>query len=153
MPGLVSRLGKALRGRRAGEKTLAWYRPEFAGPETLVLTSPAFGDGEAMPLSTTGFGGNVSPALAWSGVPGDAAMLTLIVQDHDVPLPRPITHARIAEISPETSSIAEGGIRRWHGPGPIPGHGPHRYVFQLFARDESGRVVARGRLTGVCERE
>jgi phosphatidylethanolamine-binding protein (PEBP) family uncharacterized protein len=153
MPGLASRLGKALRTRRAGEKTLAWNRPEFAGPEILVLSSPAFADGGTMPLSTVGFGGNVSPALAWSGVPAEAAALTLIVQDHDVPLPRSITHARIAEIAPETSSIAEGGIRRWRGPGPLPGHGPHHYVFQLFARDESGRVIARGRLTGVSERE
>ncbi|AYG03498.1 YbhB/YbcL family Raf kinase inhibitor-like protein [Gryllotalpicola protaetiae] len=155
MPGLSTRLGRALRNRRAGERRLAWFRPEFAGPETIVLTSPAFGHLEHMPESTAGrgVGGDVSPALAWTGVPAGAASLTLIVQDHDVPLPVAITHARVAEIAPETTAIAQGGIRGWHGPRPIPGHGPHHYVFQLFALDGSGRVVARGRLDGVYERD
>lgn len=155
MPGVASRIGRALRGRRAGEHKLSWNRPELAGPETIALTSPAFGHGEHMPASTAGrgVGGNVSPALAWSGVPAEAASLTLVVEDHDVPLPRPITHARVAEIAPETTEIAEGGILGWHGPRPVPGHGPHHYVFQLFALDESGRVLARGRLDGAYERE
>jgi len=153
MPGFASRIGRALRGRRAGEQKLAWHRPEFAGPETLTVTSPAFGNGEHMPASTAGkgIGDEISPALAWAGVPASATRLTLIVQDPDVPLPVAITHARIAEIAPETTSIAEGGIRKWHGPRPIPGHGPHSYVFQLFAYDEAGKVVARGRLDGIYE--
>lgn len=156
MPGLASRLGSALRNRRAGEKTLAWYRPEFAGPETITLTSPAFGHLAHLPASTASRrigGGDTSPALAWTGVPADAVSLTLVVQDYDVPLPRAVTHARVAEIAPETTSMPEGGIRRWHGPASIPGHGPHHYVFQLFALDESGRVVARGRLDGLYEQQ
>ncbi len=65
--------------------------------------------------------------------------------------------------------------RGYRGPGPIKGHGPHRYVFQLFAlakpvtagrngdaldsarpRDvlaTAGDVLARGRLDGFYERE
>jgi len=64
--------------------------------------------------------------------------------------------------------------RRWGktgylGPAPIRGHGPHRYIFQLFALDKtvdlarhrvdekaslkaiSGHVIARGQLTGTYE--
>jgi len=153
MPGLSTRLGRALRNRRAGEKALAWNRPGFAGPETIALTSPAFADGGELPLTAVAFGGNTSPALAWSGVPVEAERLTLLVQDYDVPLPFALTHARVPEISPETTAIAEGGIRGWRGPAPLPGHGPHHYVFQLFAFDAGGRVVGRGRLTGVSERD
>ncbi|WP_022881970.1 YbhB/YbcL family Raf kinase inhibitor-like protein [Gryllotalpicola ginsengisoli] len=153
--GIASPIGRALRSRRAGEQALAWYRPELQGPETLTLTSPAFEHGGRMPASTAAgrAGGNTSPELAWSGVPTDAASLMLLVQDYDVPLPKPITHARVNGIAPDITRIAEGGIRGWHGPGPIPGHGPHHYVFQLFALDESGRVVARGRLDGLYERD
>jgi hypothetical protein len=62
--------------------------------------------------------------------------------------------------------------RGYFGPEPLKGHGPHRYVFQFYALGRSlpGRdallktsprkvlasidvpVVARGRITGVCER-
>jgi phosphatidylethanolamine-binding protein (PEBP) family uncharacterized protein len=57
----------------------------------------------------------------------------------------------------------------YRGPMPPPSHGPHRYVFQLFAlnqalrtdvdfdrkalaREMAGKILARGRLTGVFER-
>ena len=58
--------------------------------------------------------------------------------------------------------------RGYAGPRPIPGHGPHRYRFQVFALDEpipdhvttakallkqmAGHVLARGVLTGTYER-
>lgn len=155
MPGIASRIGHALRNRRAGEHALTWHKEGFQAPETIVLTSTAFAHGAHMPQAQAGkgVGGNISPELSWSGVPSAAVeKLVLIVEDPDVPLARPITHARVAEISPETNGIAEGGIHGYRGARPIPGHGPHRYVFQLFAYDASGRVVARGRLDGVYER-
>ena len=65
--------------------------------------------------------------------------------------------------------------RGYHGPAPIKGHGPHHYIFQLFALSSSpdrllyetasdrtrprdllasitAPVIARGRLTGIYER-
>jgi phosphatidylethanolamine-binding protein (PEBP) family uncharacterized protein len=56
------------------------------------------------------------------------------------------------------------------GPRPVRGHGPHRYVFQLFALSRPiavgerpdraevlaamrGAVIARGKLTGTYERD
>jgi len=60
------------------------------------------------------------------------------------------------------------GHRGYAGPRPIPGHGPHRYRFHVFALDEpipevvatvmallkqiAGHVLARGVLTGTYER-
>jgi Raf kinase inhibitor-like YbhB/YbcL family protein len=182
-----SMVGRALRGRRAGEGKLTWHRTAAGAGETFTLTSPAFGDGCPIPLrhAATKAGQNLSPPLAWSGEPPQAAELVLIVEDADAPTPRPFVHC-VARIDPAIGSLPEGalapgtavkgitigrgGLRQtgYTGPRPIPGHGPHHYVFQLFALDRalpqpstispralaaamSGRVIARARLTGVFE--
>jgi len=146
-------IGKALRGIRAGDRHLAWNHPALATvPAGIRLASSAFADGGAMPTRYAGQGAgeNISPPLSWSGVPDDAAELVLIIQDPDVPLPRPVVHVIATGISPGSGGLAEGalgaagspgirlgrasfGRRVYAGPGALRGHGPHRYVFQLVA--------------------
>jgi Raf kinase inhibitor-like YbhB/YbcL family protein len=181
-------IGKALRGIRAGDKHLAWNAAALAAaPVSISLTSSAFADGQAMPIryAGQGVGDNVSPPLQWSGVPQGAAELVLIMQDPDAPLLRPVVHVIATGISPSTGGLAEGalgasaspdiklgrasfGRRAYAGPRPVPGHGPHRYVFQLVAVARPlvvatapnlrelltalrGNALARGRLTGLFE--
>jgi Raf kinase inhibitor-like YbhB/YbcL family protein len=151
-----------------------------------MLTSPSFTNGTEMPVSSAGkgVGPNISPALAWHDVPDGVAELVLIVEDPDAPLRRPVVHLALAGIPPELTSFAEGDLnenaRHGHGrgsfgrsgyagPRPVPGHGPHRYVFQLYALSRrldlapgakpssivaamNGAVLARGRLAGTYER-
>src|SRR5436305_163416 len=152
MPNL---LGRALRHRRAGHDTLVWARPDLQAPETFTLTSPAFDHGAPIPQRHRGrlFGTNISPALAWTAPPVGTAELVLIAQDPDVPFSKPAVHALTAGIDPALHGIPENGLthpspidglkhgngplgrRGWTGPMPIPSHGPHSYVFQLFALD------------------
>ncbi len=175
-------LGTLLRTLRGHDRYLAWNRLE-AAPQTLILTSPAFADGAPMPprYAGKGVGDNLSPPLAIAGVPEGTAELVLILQDPDAPIPRPVVHL-IAHLGPDTSGLGEGGLnagadlvfgrgsfgyRGYAGPRPIPGHGPHRYIFQLFAcrirlgggsklpatlAALKGNILARGRLTGTFER-
>ena len=189
--------GLLLRNRRAGETHLAWNLPNLAGPETMVLTSHAFADGGAIPPEHAGKragGKNVSPELSWRGVPDGCAQLMLVIEDTDAPLPKPFVHC-VALIDPRravvTQTVLEAGAlsaqapgagvqllrsgmgRGYLGPEPIKGHGPHRYVFQLFALPKAmtvvstalaqakpravlaaapGPVLARARLTGSYER-
>jgi Raf kinase inhibitor-like YbhB/YbcL family protein len=183
-------LGHVLRGIRAGEKYLAWNEVATApgAPATIDIASPAFATGAVIPprFGGKGVGDNVSPALSWSGVPSEARELVLIVEDPDAPLPRPFVHAVVFAIPPGTPSIGEGGLSanpeagivlgkntfgktEYGGPRPIPGHGPHAYVFQIFALDRHlsfaslpsrrdivrqmrGAVIGRGRLDGIFER-
>jgi Raf kinase inhibitor-like YbhB/YbcL family protein len=181
-------LGVALRNRRAGHHTLVWARPDLQAPENFTLTSPAFDHGAPIPEKHRGrlFGANISPALDWTQPPAGTAELVLVVQDPDVPFGKPAVHALALGIDPSRRDIPENalahpspipgvrhgkgalGRRGWAGPLPIRSHGPHAYVFQLFAVDQAtgladgftldgaiaaiaGHVVGRARLDGTYE--
>lgn len=176
-------LGARLRRRRAGEERSTWRLPTLQAPETITVTSDSFAPGGTIPERHRGpgAGDNLSPALAWSGLPEGTAQLLLIIEDTDVPLPRPIIHT-VALIDPGATGLGAGelaattpGVRPltasfgrtgYAGPRPLAGHGPHHYGFQLFALDTAlevpnahaaftaaaGHVLARGRLVGVDER-
>jgi Raf kinase inhibitor-like YbhB/YbcL family protein len=150
-------LGVALRSRRAGQHTLVWARPGLQAPENFTLRSPAFDHGTPIPEKHRGRlrGPNISPALTWTQPPAGTAELVLIVQDPDVPIGKPATHALALGINPALDGIPENalanpspipGIRPgkgplgrlgWAGPMPIRSHGPHTYAFQLFALDQA----------------
>lgn len=181
-------IGRALRNRRAGHDTLVWERPELQASETFALTSPAFEHGAPIPEKYRGrlLGANISPALQWTPPPAGAVELVLIVEDPDAPMSTPATHAVAAGIDPALGGIGEGqlrhpspvpgvrhgkgalGHRGWAGPMPPRSHGPHTYVFQLFAAEQrlqlpesfglaevvralAGHVIARARLDGSYE--
>jgi Raf kinase inhibitor-like YbhB/YbcL family protein len=176
-------LGKLLRRFRAGEDRSPLSGQEYAADTTIDVTSPAFTDGGTIPQKHAGdgVGDNVSPALQWTGVPADTKQLVLIMDDLDVPMPKPLMHT-IAVLEPDVGGLAEGelkpgttGIRlvkafgdKYVGPRPIAGHGSHHYRFLVFALDEpvpdevtdhkalltamAGHVLARGGLTGTYER-
>ncbi|MDI5963486.1 YbhB/YbcL family Raf kinase inhibitor-like protein [Streptantibioticus silvisoli] len=145
-------LGRLLKNRRAGEAGLAWNTPNLAGPETLRVTSADFEHEATLPVAHAGKrsgGQNTSPALSWTGTPARATQLLLVVEDLDVPLPKPFVHgvflldAAVTEVArgalDENSATAgvrvlrSGKGRGYLGADPIKGHGPHRYAFQLFA--------------------
>jgi phosphatidylethanolamine-binding protein (PEBP) family uncharacterized protein len=89
--------------------------------------------------------------LRWTGLPPETRQVVLIIDDIDVPLPRPLLHT-VALIDPTVDGVAAGalqpgaagmrfiradfGHRGYAGPRPIPGHGAHHYRFHLFAIDE-----------------
>jgi Raf kinase inhibitor-like YbhB/YbcL family protein len=125
----------------------------------MTLRSNAFDDGAPILQrhAGTGVGNDISPHLEWTGAPTATAELVLVMEDPDVPLPRPIVHCLVTGIDPQANEIPEGALtlgsgqnfteqpfvigrgtmrrRGYAGPRPIPGHGPHRYVFQMFALD------------------
>jgi phosphatidylethanolamine-binding protein (PEBP) family uncharacterized protein len=148
----VTILGTLLKNKRAGEAHLAWNLPALAGPELLSLHSSDFEHESVIPKAHVGKragGENRSPALAWSGTPKSTAQLLLIVQDVDSPTRIPFVHC-VALLEPDLVTLSTRALnagspvqgarvlrsqmgRGYLGPEPIKGHGPHRYVFQLFA--------------------
>ena len=110
-------IGKLLRNVRAGEHRSPFAGPDFAAPDDITVTSTAFGDGGAMPTASAGkgVGDNASPQLSWTGVPPQTRQLVLIIDDVDVPLPRPLLHT-VAVIEPGCAErrhrSAAAGYRR-----------------------------------------
>ena len=143
-------VGKLLRRVRAGADRSPLAGSGFDAPGSIAVTSPAFTDGGPMPASSAGkgVGDNISPPLRWAALPSETRQVVLIIDDVDVPLPRPLLHT-IAVIDPTFDHVTAGalqpgcagmrfiradlGHRAYAGPRPIPGHGPHHYRFQVFA--------------------
>jgi Raf kinase inhibitor-like YbhB/YbcL family protein len=184
---LPTAFGAALRNMRPGTGKLSFNGAAFAqAPASLELTSTAFAPGGAIPARSTADGQGVSPPLAWSAPPPRATSFALLVEDADSPTPQPLVHAIVTALPSTMQFIVEGALPSPAGPGhlpmgrnsyfkqsflppdPPPGHGPHRYAFQLFALDiapseqavgrgallkaMAGHVLAKGMLIGIYER-
>jgi Raf kinase inhibitor-like YbhB/YbcL family protein len=183
-------IGQALQGVRAGLDNIVFNTLGMReGMGSIELTSLAFVDHAPLPRCCTADGEGISLPLQWSGLPADAASLLLIVEDADSPTPNPLVHAIVVDLVPESGALDEGAIpsqghdataglhvgrnsalqATWLPPDPPPGHGVHRYAFQLFAlesrpafsetpgRDEivdalREHAVASGLLVGTYER-
>lgn len=183
---LPDAVGHALRGVRPGlEKTIY---ASIDAPETLHVASAAFADGAPMPTRYTEDGERLSPPLRWSGVPAEAGAIMLVIEDADSPTPAPIVHALVFDEPGRDGDLPEGALKspgseglghalgrnsfmktEYLPPDPPPGHGPHRYVVQVYALRRSAgldqqpskhdvteglkdNVLAKGRLIGTYER-
>jgi phosphatidylethanolamine-binding protein (PEBP) family uncharacterized protein len=175
-------LGRALRNRRPDETASIANAPGLATPIRLDLRSPSFDDGGEIPAKHCAWliGDNVSPALRWGALPEGTADLVLLIEDLDAPGRTPRVHT-IAAFAPAPAGLDEGaltvdrGVRflprgsrpgGYAGPRPLPGHGPHRYRFHLYALDSrvdlsavpdaanlpgalEGHVLGAGTLSGI----
>jgi Raf kinase inhibitor-like YbhB/YbcL family protein len=160
----------------------------------MKLTSTRFHHGRSIPKPFTGEGADISPPLEWSEAPEGTRSFALICGDPDAPVHRheqdhPFVHWLIYGISPATSALPEGlppaesittpisaqqgrnsfGSMGYRGPMPPLDHGPHRYVFTLYALDADlglrggatkrellaamrGHIIAIAGLKGIYER-
>ncbi|MDT9599124.1 YbhB/YbcL family Raf kinase inhibitor-like protein [Sphingosinicella rhizophila] len=146
-------LGAMMRNVRAGHSKLTIVQEGIVTTEAFIdLSSPAFANGGRLPERFTADGAGVSPPLIWGNVPAEADSLALIVEDPDAPAVNPLVHAIVWNIPADERRLAEGAIAAdgpglpdgrdvgrssfgeiWLPPDPPSGHGPHDYVFQLFA--------------------
>ena len=150
---LPDAVGHVLRGQRAGLDKTAFQAVDLrAGMGALTISSLAFVDHAPIPARYTADGPGLSPPLQWLGVPPDAVSVAVIVEDADAPTPQPLVHAIVVGLEGTDGALAEGALpspdnegsglqvgrnsylqAAWLPPDPPPGHGIHRYVFQVFA--------------------
>jgi Raf kinase inhibitor-like YbhB/YbcL family protein len=187
-----STLGRAAQGVRAGADDLVIADTELTGVNASIeVSSEAFGYNEPIPPQYTADGAGLSPPIEWRCVPMNAEAVVVLVEDADSPTPRPLVHAIVWDLPGSDASLPAGALpsarasedpasehlgrnsalsATWLPPDPPPGHGAHRYVFQVFALDivprfESrpgrselldkirGHVIAKGLLIGTYERK
>ena len=183
-------VGHALRDQRAGLDQIAFNRlPLRGGQGAIAVASLAFVDHGPLPELYTADGDGLSPPLHWSGVPAAATSVVLIVEDADSPTPHPLVHAIAVGLAAGDGSLRQGALdgdadapedaslgpnsylrHGWLPPDPPPGHGRHRYAFQVFAvagdepvpaapgRDAlmdllAARAIASGLVVGTYERD
>ncbi|MDM0019623.1 YbhB/YbcL family Raf kinase inhibitor-like protein [Variovorax saccharolyticus] len=186
---LPDAIGHALHGVRAGLDEITFNTIGLrAGMGAITVTSLAFADHAPLPERYTADGAGRSPPIDWIGVPEGAAALVLVVEDADSPTPHPLVHAIVVDLPPADGGLHESALpsadhegsgihaglnsylqAAWMPPDPPPGHGIHRYAFQVFAlatapnfstnpgREElfealSAHAIASGLLIGTCER-
>jgi len=186
-------VGHALRDQRAGLDQIAFNRLRLRGGQgAITVASLAFVDHGPLPAAYTADGAGRSPPIHWSGVPAAATSVALVVEDADSPTPHPLVHAIAVGLPRGDGSLPAGALdggdaapadapddaqlgrnsylqHGWLPPDPPPGHGPHRYAFQVFAlagdeplpdspgRDAvrallESRAIASGLLIGTYER-
>lgn len=120
----------------------------------VAITSPAIDADGWLSADHAQDGDDESPALSWSGPP-EVVSWALVVEDPDAPRDQPVVHwlvwnipggwtglpramakeARMEDDRGPVQGLNSRGGHGWLGMAPPPGHGPHRYYFQLFGLD------------------
>ena len=122
---------------------------------SFILTSADFKDGDILPDAHVKSLGDVSPQLSWSGAPEGTKSFAITCFDPDAPTGSGFWHWTVANIPANVSELAQGagavgggklpsgavqgrtdyGDAGFGGAAPPAGHGPHRYIFTVFAVD------------------
>jgi Raf kinase inhibitor-like YbhB/YbcL family protein len=116
---------------------------------TFSLTSNDFADGGVLPDAQVKALGDTSPHLQWSGAPEGTKSFAITCYDPDAPTGSGFWHWTVANIPAHVTEIPRGGPvpdgavegrtdygdTGFGGAAPPPGHGPHRYIFTVFAVD------------------
>ena len=116
---------------------------------TFTLTSNDITDGGVLPDAQVQAKGNSSPHLKWSGAPEGTRSYAITCYDPDAPTGSGFWHWTVANIPADVTELPAGGPvpagavegrtdfgePGYGGAAPPPGHGPHRYIFTVFAVD------------------
>jgi Raf kinase inhibitor-like YbhB/YbcL family protein len=122
---------------------------------TFTLISADIRDGGVLPDAQVKALGVTSPQLSWSGAPEGTKSYAVTCYDPDAPTGSGFWHWTVANIPADVAELATGagavgganlprgavqgrtdyGEAGFGGAAPPPGHGPHRYIFTVFAVD------------------
>jgi Raf kinase inhibitor-like YbhB/YbcL family protein len=155
--------------------------------DSIIVSSTSFFANDSLFMISTCDGDDESPALQWTGFPESTKSFAIIAEDPDAPkapwvhwvvydIPRAITFLEANQGFYEIMyhgakhGLNDFGTKKYGGPCPPKGDGPHRYYFKIFALDTmlnlkpglrkeelieamKNNIVARGTIMGYYERK
>jgi Raf kinase inhibitor-like YbhB/YbcL family protein len=110
---------------------------------TFTVTSSAFADGQPVPKQFTCDGDDTAPPITVRDPPEGTKSFAVITDDPDAPKGT-FTHWLAYDIPAESNALRttagktlknDFGRNGYGGPCPPPGHGQHRYYFNVYAVD------------------
>ncbi|KAL4873925.1 hypothetical protein BDV12DRAFT_277 [Aspergillus spectabilis] len=129
---------------------------------TIPIECPELGpSGTYLDKDHTSEGAGLIPALSWPSPADDTVEYVLVCEDPDAPIPESVIHGLFYRISRDKTGVQHPDFRvkndSWEPymlrggfkygknrydsvyvpPSPFFGHGPHRYVFELIALNDS----------------
>jgi Raf kinase inhibitor-like YbhB/YbcL family protein len=115
-----------------------------------AIKSPAFAEGAPVPKQFTCDGNDAPPPIRVFEAPEGTRSFALIMEDPDAPkgmfthwlaydIPAGKTDLQVDAGKTLRNSFGREG---YGGPCPPPGHGPHRYLFKVYAVDEPSLALA-----------
>ena len=119
---------------------------------TFTVTSNDLTDSGVLPDTQVYSKGNQSPHLKWSGAPEGTRSYAITCFDPDAPTGSGFWHWTVANIPVDVTEMATGASAnamptgsvegrtdfspsKYGGAAPPAGHGPHRYIFTVYAVD------------------
>ncbi|MBN6035790.1 YbhB/YbcL family Raf kinase inhibitor-like protein [Amycolatopsis sp. 195334CR] len=124
--------------------------PEFTVRSAELAEGAALGTPQLSGIFGAG-GDDVSPELSWEGFPAETKSFAVTCYDPDAPTASGFWHWAVFNIPATVTSLPtdagknpspapgavtlknDGGLNRFLGAAPPPGHGPHRYIFTVHA--------------------
>src|SRR5262249_26410971 len=113
------------------------------GSMAFTVTTPAFADGSTTPRQFTCDANDAPPPLTVSDPPPGTRSLAVIMDDPDAPAGK-FTHWLAYDIAAGSAELIANGDKTlrndfgraaYGGPCPPRAHGPHRYIFTVYAVD------------------
>lgn len=147
-------IGRSFKHKRAGEVHSLYFDHSSQNiKESIAISSSDFENNGFLKIHNTNDGDGKFPKIIWRDYPKSTKSFMIIVEDLDSPTLTPLLHLIALGIPPTMISICHDDLiiahqdhrfhigrnsmmkRDWMPPDPPPGHGPHRYFFEIYALD------------------
>ncbi len=146
--------GRTFKHKRAGKTHSLFFDSSLQHIESsIIITSDDFSNNEHLKSINSADESGLFPKINWSNYPSTTKSFLVVVEDLDSPTLSPLLHLVAYGIPATKSFITHFDIiaahktrefqlgrnsmmkKGWMPPDPPPGHGAHRYLFEVFGVD------------------